>query len=119
MRYVILLLLTMVTGLLPAAAPPALAAQPAGPPALFGLNMYITGRERPNAEAAALLGLATQVGARWTREEICWACWGDGAANAFYDRRHLAAAGRPGGLRRDAAPRLWGGQGRRPAGPDA
>lgn len=90
-----LILLALACGLLPASAPPLLAAQPPGAPPLFGLNMYITGRERPNAEAEALLGLAAQVGARWTREEICWACWGDEAENAFYDRRigQIAQAG--------------------------
>lgn len=69
--------------------------QPVGPPSLFGLNMYITGRERSDAEAAALVGLATRIGARWSREEICWACWGREPVNLFYDRRigMLAEAG--------------------------
>jgi hypothetical protein len=92
-----LLLLLVTLPLLPPAAPPAQAQgrQPGLPPSLFGLNMYITGRERSDAEAAALLGLAGSIGARWTREEICWACWGQEAENRFYDRRlgMLADAG--------------------------
>jgi hypothetical protein len=73
---------------LPAAVPvQAQNRQPATPPGLFGLNMYVTGRERSEAEAAALVQLAGPIGARWTREEICWACWGNSAENAFYDRR--------------------------------
>jgi hypothetical protein len=91
-----LLALLLLATLLPPATPPVRAAarQPAAP-ALFGLNMYITGRERSEAEAAALVGMAKGIGAGWTREEICWACWGDGAENSFYDRRlgMLADAG--------------------------
>ncbi|MEI7770250.1 MAG: hypothetical protein WCI67_09695, partial [Chloroflexales bacterium] len=58
-------------------------------------NMYLTGRERSDAEATALLGMATQVGARWTREEISWAAWGREPENSFYDRRlgQIADAG--------------------------
>ncbi|NTU84947.1 MAG: hypothetical protein HGA45_37210, partial [Chloroflexales bacterium] len=83
------LLLLIVTLLPPGLPTPARAAalQPGLPPALFGLNMYITGRERSEAEASALLGIAGPIGARWTREEICWACWGQEDENLFYDRR--------------------------------
>ncbi|MCX7791093.1 MAG: glycoside hydrolase family 5 protein [Chloroflexaceae bacterium] len=81
---VLILLVSFVPGAPPAGAAPR---QPAGPPTLFGLNMYITGRERSDAEAAALVAMATRIGASWTREEICWACWGREAANLFYDRR--------------------------------
>ena len=92
-----LLLLLVTLPLLPPAAAPAEAQnrQPGLPPSLFGLNMYITGRERSDAEAATLVGLAGQIGARWTREEICWACWGREDENRFYDRRigMLADAG--------------------------
>lgn len=93
-----LLALLLLTVLLVPAAPPqaqAAARQPAGRPSLFGLNMYITGRERSEAEAAALVGIAGPAGARWTREEICWACWGQEEENRFYDRRlgMLADAG--------------------------
>lgn len=79
-----------------AAAPEAVPlAQPGGRPDLFGLNMYITGRERDDTEALALIGRARGVGAVWTREEISWAAWGEGPANTFYDRRigWLADAG--------------------------
>jgi hypothetical protein len=90
-------LLLVLIALLPPAAPPARAAarQPAAPPSLFGLNMYVTGRERSDAEAAALTSMAAAAGAHWTREEICWACWGNEDENRFYDRRitMLADAG--------------------------
>ncbi|MCG8350824.1 MAG: hypothetical protein MI924_23885, partial [Chloroflexales bacterium] len=49
--------------------------------------MYITGRERSDQEARALINLARRIGADWTREEISWATWGTGAGNDFYDRR--------------------------------
>lgn len=86
----LLVLIVLLTTLLPPIVPaPALAAgrQPSVPPSLFGLNMYITGRERSEPEAAALVGIAGPIGARWTREEICWACWGQEEENRFYDRR--------------------------------
>ena len=82
--------------LLPAGTPARSAArQPDLPPTLFGLNMYITGRERSDSEATALLGIAAPIGARWTREEISWAAWGHDVANSFYDRRlgQIADAG--------------------------
>jgi hypothetical protein len=87
-RLLVLVLLIMLAGLLPP-APSATARprQPDLPPGLFGLNMYVTGAERSNAEAAALVELAAPIGARWTREEICWACWGNEERNSFYDRR--------------------------------
>ena len=83
------LLLLLVTLLPSVLATPTRAAtrQPGVPPSLFGLNMYITGRERSDIEAAALVSLAGPIGARWTREEICWACWGREAENGFYDQR--------------------------------
>ncbi|MGB9633912.1 MAG: hypothetical protein ACPL8I_11325, partial [Chloroflexaceae bacterium] len=81
---VLILLVSFVPGAPPVGAAPR---QPAGPPSLFGLNMYITGRERSDAEAAALVAMAARIGANWTREEICWACWGREAVNLFYDRR--------------------------------
>ncbi|GAB4424575.1 MAG: hypothetical protein OHK0015_03560 [Chloroflexi bacterium OHK40] len=90
-------LLLLLATLLPPVARPATAAmrQPPSPPTLFGLNMYVTGRERSDAEAAALVAMAGAIGARWTREEICWACWGREDENRFYDRRigMLADAG--------------------------
>ncbi|MBP1467930.1 cellulase family glycosylhydrolase [Candidatus Chloroploca sp. M-50] len=98
MIIVVMILITI--GLLPPATPtvqaaPLAARQPGLPPSLFGLNMYITGRERSEAEAAQLVRLAGPIGARWTREEICWACWGREIKNDFYDRRiaMLAEAG--------------------------
>jgi hypothetical protein len=83
------MLCVMLFALLPAASPPVQAQnrQPTTPPGLFGLNTYITGQERSDAEATALVELAVPIGVRWAREEICWACWGDRPENAFYDRR--------------------------------
>jgi hypothetical protein len=49
--------------------------------------MYITGRERTDAEAQALIDLAQQIGVSWTREEISWASWGHNERNDFYDER--------------------------------
>lgn len=87
---ILLLLLTLLPQ--PAAAADA---QPTGRPGLFGLNMYITGRERSDEEAAQLVEQAQTLGVRWSREEICWACWGRDEANHFYDQRiaMLADAG--------------------------
>lgn len=62
-------------------------AQSAPSPGLFGLNMYITGHERSKEEARALIKMARQIGASWTREEISWATWGKRARNGFYDER--------------------------------
>lgn len=82
----VLLLLLLPVPLLPGGRP-AQAAQPPLPPDLFGLNMYITGRERSEDEARELVRLARQIGVGWTREEISWAAWGNGRRNDFYDRR--------------------------------
>ncbi len=95
MNYRLIVLLVLLT-LLPSGDPARSAArQPGLPPALFGLNMYLTGRERSDAEATALLGMAIPIGARWTREEISWAAWGRDTQNSFYDRRlgQIANAG--------------------------
>ena len=85
MRYFILTIVALSLMLTPAAR--ARAPQPAAPPSLFGLNMYITGQERGDYEARALVGMAQRIGAGWSREEISWANWGLGRANDFYDRR--------------------------------
>lgn len=88
MRRIIPLLLGIVLLSLIPASPTIHAATPQpARPGLFGLNMYITGRERSDAQAGALVGLASQIGAHWTREEICWACWGRDEENTFYDQR--------------------------------
>src|SRR5438874_2064611 len=39
----------------------------------FGMNLYITGLERPKAEKLALLSAAQDLGVRWSREEMSWA----------------------------------------------
>lgn len=84
---VLLVLPALLVALLPSPAPAAPVAQPSLPPGLFGLNMYITGRERTDAEAEQLIELAQQAGVRWTREEISWASWGEKQLDPFYDRR--------------------------------
>lgn len=71
----------------PALAAPS--AQQAATPSLFGLNLYITGRERSEDQAKTLISMAQQIGVDWTREEITWAAWGPIPANNFYDRRIL------------------------------
>src|SRR5438105_3347276 len=39
----------------------------------FGMNLYVTGLERPKAEKLALITAARDIGARWSREEMSWA----------------------------------------------
>lgn len=56
-------------------------------PSLFGMNMYITGRERSDAQAIALVQQAQSIGIAWSREEISWASWGKEPHNDFYDAR--------------------------------
>jgi hypothetical protein len=61
------------------------------PVSSFGMNLYLTGLERSDAEATTLGALAAQGGAKWSREELSWAniepttkgqfSWG------IYDRR--------------------------------
>ncbi len=52
----------------PGKSPAALA-----PVSLFGMNLYLTGLERSNSQAAALGALAAQAGVKWSREELSWA----------------------------------------------
>jgi hypothetical protein len=69
------------------AAPPARAAAPVSP---FGMNLYITGLERPDAERTALIARAQEAGVRWSREELSWAnIQGGGKTETWggYDRR--------------------------------
>ena len=48
--------------------------QPAFAPAsLFGMNLYLTGRERTDGQAAQLGQVAAAGGVRWSREELSWA----------------------------------------------
>lgn len=84
-RRILVVLLPLL--LLPMLPWPAQAASTSPPLDLFGLNMYITGRERSDQEARDLIKLARQAGATWTREEISWASWGNGRENGFYDQR--------------------------------
>jgi hypothetical protein len=39
----------------------------------FGMNLYITGQERPESEKIALMDAAQDLGVRWSREEVSWA----------------------------------------------
>ncbi len=55
-------------GAVPPAAPAAFA-----PVSRFGMNLYLTGLERSNAQASALATLAAQGGVKWSREELSWA----------------------------------------------
>lgn len=77
--------LTLIPQSQPVSAAPA--AQQAVEPSLFGLNLYITGRERTDDEAKTLVRMAQDIGVEWTREEISWASWGPNPDNSFYDKR--------------------------------
>src|SRR5207237_3284077 len=43
------------------------------PASLFGMNLYLTGLERSEAESSLLGGMAEQDGVKWSREELSWA----------------------------------------------
>ncbi|MFL5731794.1 MAG: S-layer homology domain-containing protein [Chloroflexia bacterium] len=43
------------------------------PVSSFGMNLYLTGLERSDAEATTLGTLAAQGGVKWAREELSWA----------------------------------------------
>src|SRR5690348_18270229 len=51
---------------------PAVPAAPAAfaPVSLFGMNLYLTGLERSNAQAGTLAALAAQAGIKWSRAEL-------------------------------------------------
>jgi hypothetical protein len=61
------------------------------PVSLFGMNLYLTGLERSDAQASALGALAAQGGVKWSREELSWANIEPQAKGQFawstYDRR--------------------------------
>jgi|GEM_PF-912600 len=48
-------------------------ASPLPPRSFFGMNLYITGLERTKDEKMKLLGEATDIGVKWSREEMSWA----------------------------------------------
>ena len=66
-----LALLLLLLGPIPAPPPAARAA--AAPVSPFGMNLYITGLERSDAERATVLDRAQEAGVRWSREELSWA----------------------------------------------
>src|SRR5437660_6244458 len=39
----------------------------------FGMNLYVTGLERPKDEKLTLISAAQDLGVRWSREEMSWA----------------------------------------------
>ncbi len=51
-------------------APPSARPAPASP---FGMNLYITGLERPRADLKRVAASATDLGVGWSREELSWA----------------------------------------------
>jgi hypothetical protein len=61
------------------------------PVSMFGMNLYLTGLERGNSEAATLGTMAAQGGVRWAREELSWANIEPNAKGQFnwsiYDQR--------------------------------
>lgn len=82
--FVIVILCVM---FLPTAQPHVAAQQQPDAVSLFGMNLYVTGRERSELQAGALVSMAQQIGVEWTREEISWASWGNNPDNSFFDRR--------------------------------
>ena len=48
-------------------------AAPAEGRSFFGMNLYITGLERPKDEKLALVNAARDIGVKWSREEMSWA----------------------------------------------
>jgi hypothetical protein len=48
-------------------------ASPIASRSFFGMNLYITGLERPQDEKYRLLDEAAGIGVKWSREEISWA----------------------------------------------
>ncbi|MGI8586402.1 MAG: hypothetical protein ACR2M0_01755 [Chloroflexia bacterium] len=65
------LVAALLVGLEPAGGTPAVRATGAVSP--FGMNLYLTGLERSDAERAVLLDRAREAGVRWSREELSWA----------------------------------------------
>lgn len=57
----------------PASSAPPRAAASFPPVSLFGMNLYLTGRERSNTQAATLGQMAAAGGVKWSREELSWA----------------------------------------------
>ena len=58
----------------PGAAPASKAeASPLASRSFFGMNLYITGQERPKGEKVAVLNAAEDLGVKWSREEMSWA----------------------------------------------
>src|SRR6266496_3634395 len=39
----------------------------------FGMNLYVTGLERPKGEKIAMMNAAQDLGIKWSREEMSWA----------------------------------------------
>ncbi|MDQ3704155.1 MAG: cellulase family glycosylhydrolase [Chloroflexota bacterium] len=69
--------LAILFSLLPqVAAPPAtadVAATPLPNRSFFGMNLYVTGLERSKEERLTVLNSATDLGVKWSREEMSWA----------------------------------------------
>src|SRR5688572_29458714 len=70
-------LIALCSAILPVTSPaqfPATAlASPIPTRSFFGMNLYITGLERPSRERVLLMEEATDLGVKWSREEISWA----------------------------------------------
>jgi hypothetical protein len=74
---IFLLLCILLTGVaLPGSGAPSPGPAQAAPIAsrsFFGMNLYVSGLERPKAEKLAILEAATDIGVKWSREEMPWA----------------------------------------------
>src|SRR5437588_9253978 len=68
-----------------AAQEPALStsASPLPNSSFFGMNLYLTGLERPKEESVALLADAQSIGVKWSREEMSWANLEPGQKGGF------------------------------------
>ncbi|MEO8286352.1 MAG: hypothetical protein ABI670_07920 [Chloroflexota bacterium] len=58
-------------------------AAPIGSRSFFGMNLYITGLERPKGEKMAMLNAAEDLGVKWSREEMSWANLEPGEKGSF------------------------------------
>lgn len=63
----------VLTGGTPQIATQSVGASPLPPHSFFGMNLYITGLERNKDEKYLLMKEATDVGVKWSREEMSWA----------------------------------------------
>lgn len=69
----VVLLMSLIPLSDPVATPTQVAASPMPNRSFFGMNLYVTGFERSKNEKTAMLNAATDIGVKWSREEMSWA----------------------------------------------